>query len=403
MSEQPTPRQRPDLSVLRRDPEEFAPRRSGPPWGTIITLVVLAAIAWGVYTYVPLRFLWPEVETATARQVTPTQKSTVLTATGYTYARIRAAVGAKIIGRILELPIDEGDTLKKGQLIAVLDSDNLNAELRQAEAAVLESRAQLADAQREKARQDRLVRGRGAGPVRARRGRHPGRRGARPDQATARRGSPRPGPSWPTRRIYSPIDGVVIEKNVEVGEMVAPGGFTSQQSTGAIARLADPRSLEVEADINESYIARLRRGQPVAITVDAVPDHRLPRLAAPDRADRRPPARGGAGQGDDRRPRRAAGARHEQHRHLPRRRHPGRRPAERQADQLHRRRRGRRRGRRHLRVGDRKRDPAPPRSEAGRRSKAPTGCSLGGLSAGELVALPGPKPFKEGMKVRVKS
>jgi RND family efflux transporter MFP subunit len=73
-------------------------------------------------------------------------------------------------------------------------------------------------------------------------------------------------------RIYSPIDGVVIEKNVEVGEMVAPGGFTSQQSTGAIARLADPRSLEVEADINESYIARLRRGQPVAITVDAVPD-----------------------------------------------------------------------------------------------------------------------------------
>ena len=73
-------------------------------------------------------------------------------------------------------------------------------------------------------------------------------------------------------RVYAPIDGVVIEKNVEVGEMVAPGGFTSQQSTGAILRMADPTSLEVEADINESYIARLRREQPVSIKVDAVPD-----------------------------------------------------------------------------------------------------------------------------------
>jgi RND family efflux transporter MFP subunit len=73
--------------------------------------------------------------------------------------------------------------------------------------------------------------------------------------------------------ISSPVDGVVIERNVEVGEMVAPGGFTSQQSTGAIVRIADPSSLEVEADINESYIARVKLGQPAAIQVDAVPDH----------------------------------------------------------------------------------------------------------------------------------
>jgi RND family efflux transporter MFP subunit len=72
--------------------------------------------------------------------------------------------------------------------------------------------------------------------------------------------------------IRSPIDGVVIERNVEVGEMVAPGGFTSQQATGAIVRLADPRSLEVEADVNESFISRLRPGQPASIRVDAVPD-----------------------------------------------------------------------------------------------------------------------------------
>lgn len=271
MSEQATPRQKPDLSVLRRDPDEFQPRRSGPPWGTLITLALLAGIGWAVYTYAPLRFLWPEVETGSVRQVTPTQKSTVLTATGYTYARVRAAVGSKIVGRILELPIDEGDTLKKGQLIAVLDSDNLNAELRQAEAALLETKAQLADAKREKSRQDRLV----SSGVQAQA--ELDAAGTRLDvvEAQVRNGEARIAAARAQlayARIYSPIDGVVIEKNVEVGEMVAPGGFTSQQSTGAIARLADPRSLEVEADINESYIARLRRGQPVTITVDAVPD-----------------------------------------------------------------------------------------------------------------------------------
>lgn len=270
MSETETRRPKPDLSVLRRDPEEFATRRSGLPWGTILTLLVLAGIAWAVYTYVPLRFLWPEVETTSVRQVTPTQKSTVLTATGYTYARIRAAVGAKIIGRILELPIDEGDTLKKGQLIAVLDSDNLNAELRSAEAALLEVKAQLADAQRERARQERLVQS----GVQAQAELDAADTRvqvvlAQVGNAEARIAAAKSQLAY--ARIYSPIDGVVIEKNVEVGEMVAPGGFTSQQSTGAIARLADPRSLEVEADINESYIARLRRGQPVRITVDAVP------------------------------------------------------------------------------------------------------------------------------------
>lgn len=271
MSEQEPKRPRPDLSVLRRDPEEFATRRSSLPWGTILTLLVIAGIVWGVYTYVPLRFLWPKVETTGVRQVTPTQKSTVLTATGYTYARVRAAVGSKIIGRILELPIDEGDTLKKGQLIAVLDSDTLVADLAAAEASLVESKAQLADAQRERGRQQKLVE---SGVV-AQAGLDAADTRVKVIEAQIANGEARIAASraqLANARIYSPIDGVVIEKNVEVGEMVAPGGFTSQQSTGAIARLADPRSLEVEADINESYIARLRRGQPVKITVDAVPD-----------------------------------------------------------------------------------------------------------------------------------
>jgi HlyD family secretion protein len=264
-------RKRPDLSVLRRDAEELEmPQRRGRGLGWLITLVVLGATAWAVYAYVPMPFLWPEVETTSVRQVTPTQKSTVLTASGYTYARVRAAVGSKVIGRILELPIEEGDTLKKGQLIAVLDSDTFTADVRQSEAAVLEAQAQSADADRELKRQERLVAS-GVG-IQAELDAAETRRNvvrAQVRNAEARLAASKAQLAY--TRVYSPIDGVVIEKNVEVGEMVAPGGFTSQQSTGAIVRLADPTTLEVEADINESYIARLRRGQPAAIRVDAVP------------------------------------------------------------------------------------------------------------------------------------
>ncbi|MEM6794639.1 MAG: efflux RND transporter periplasmic adaptor subunit, partial [Acidobacteriota bacterium] len=203
-----------------------------------------------------------------------TQKSTVLTATGYTYARQRAAVGAKVIGRILEIPVEEGDALEEGDLIAVLDSDDLEAAVAQQKATELEARARLADARREAARLERLV----AAEISTQAELDAARTSVEVIEAQielAMAGVASAEARLAYTRIYAPIKGVVIEKNVEVGEMVAPGGFTSQQSTGAILRMADPSSLEVEADINESYIARLERGQPVSIAVDAVPDHRF--------------------------------------------------------------------------------------------------------------------------------
>lgn len=262
---------RPDLSVLRMDPEELEERR-GPGW--LVLLVVLAALSAGAYyiiTHWQPSFLQPEVKAVSVRQETPTQQSTVLTATGYTYARERAAVGAKVIGRILELPIEEGDTLREGDLIAVLDSADLEASLEQAKASLLEARARLADVEREQGRQQRLF----EAEVTSRAELDASNTAvevarAQVELAEARVASAEAQLAY--TRIYAPIDGVVIEKNVEVGEMVAPGGFTSQQSTGAILRMADPTSLEVEADVNESYIARLRPGMPVSIEVDAVPD-----------------------------------------------------------------------------------------------------------------------------------
>ena len=261
--------QRPDLSALRMSEDDYSPRRTR--WW--FWLLGGAVIAGGIYfaVWLPVPWLLPQVETTRVQVLTPTQASTVLTATGYTYARSRAAVGAKIIGRVVELPVDEGDTIATGDIIAVLDSEDLQASVNLAEASLNEARARLADAEREFARQADLVEDQltsqalydAAGTQREVALAQVGTAEARLNAAEAQ---------LDYTVVRAPIDGVVIERNIEVGEMVAPGGFTSQQSTGSIVRIADPASLEVEADINESYIARPQLGQRASIRVDAVPD-----------------------------------------------------------------------------------------------------------------------------------
>ncbi|MGQ0720290.1 MAG: efflux RND transporter periplasmic adaptor subunit [Candidatus Eiseniibacteriota bacterium] len=262
-----------DLSALRMNRETADPparrRRIGPLLGWAAAFVVVA----GAVVVLPRAVPWfaPKLETTTVQVVTPAQASTVLTATGYTVAQRRAAVAATIVARVVELRVDEGDPVKEGDVIAVLDSDDLRAAVRQAEAAVAEAKATLADAEREAARQVALFQRELTSE--AQRDAAVTKRdvaAAKVSTADAALASARANLAYTV--ITSPLTGVVIDRPVEVGEMVAPGGFTSQQSTGALVRIADLSSLEVEADINESYIARVRPGQPAAIRVDAVPD-----------------------------------------------------------------------------------------------------------------------------------
>ncbi len=268
MSEDGTDR-RPDLSALRMNESDYSPRRTRW-WLWLLACAIVAGGGYFAY-WLPIPWLLPRVETARVQVLTPTQASTVLTATGYTYARSRAAVGAKIIGRVVELPVDEGDAIAVGDIIAVLDSEDLEATVRLAEASLNEAGARLADAERELARQAELIEDQLTSRAlydAALTQREVAL--AQVGTAEARLNSAQANLDYTV--VRAPIDGVVIERNIEVGEMVAPGGFTTQQSTGSIVRIADPTSLEVEADINESYIAQLRLGQRASIRVDAVPD-----------------------------------------------------------------------------------------------------------------------------------
>jgi RND family efflux transporter MFP subunit len=263
----------PDLSVLRMNREEAARKRGagGRSRRLLVWLVLLAAVALVAVVVVPrLPWMAPTVEAATVRVLTPDEASLVLTATGYTYARERASVGAKIIGRVERLLVDEGDRVERGDTIAVLDSDDLVAALRQRRAALLEARANQADAQRQEARFARLLAENAIAQAEY------DAEATRLEVAEAQVAVAEASLANARARlqyavITSPIPGVIIERRIEVGEMVAPGGFTTQQATGAIVRIANPESLEVEADINESYISRLSLEQPAVIRVDAVP------------------------------------------------------------------------------------------------------------------------------------
>jgi len=270
-----TEKTEPDLSVLRMDREEAAKKPGGGGGRSrrlVVWLVLLAVAALLAVVGVPrLPWLAPEIEAATVRILTPGEASQVLTATGYTYARERASVGAKIIGRVERLLVDEGDRVERGDTIAVLDSDDLAAEYQQRRAALLEARANLADAQRQEARFARLLAENAI--AQAEYDAEATRLEVTEAQiAVAQANLANARARLQYAVITAPIPGVIIERRIEVGEMVAPGGFTTQQATGAIVRIANPESLEVEADINESYISRLSLGQPAVIRVDAVPD-----------------------------------------------------------------------------------------------------------------------------------
>jgi RND family efflux transporter MFP subunit len=77
-------------------------------------------------------------------------------------------------------------------------------------------------------------------------------------------------------RIRAPFSGTILRKDAEVGEVVAPAATGSGLTRGAVVTMADFETLEVEVDVNEAYIARIRNGQPATITLDAYPQVDFP-------------------------------------------------------------------------------------------------------------------------------
>jgi RND family efflux transporter MFP subunit len=276
----------PDLSALRIDERaRRSPRRFG--WRAIaVVLIVVLAGAAGLF--VALREKAPEVEVATVR-ADKGGRAALLNASGYVTPRQRATIAAKITARVNEIYVDEGMQVEPGQVLARLDDSDARARLtsamaeRNATAATLgDLRVNLDNAERELRRVDELW----DRKLVAEQARDQARMAV--DSLKARLVVAREQVSVAEARVKvaqqdldnctvrAPFGGVVVSKDAQRGEMVSPvsagGGFTR---TG-IATIVDMASIEIEVDVNESYIARVKAGQPVTAVLDAYPDWQIP-------------------------------------------------------------------------------------------------------------------------------
>lgn len=272
---------------------EAEPRARGPGrWiflGAALTLVaVLAAGAWLVLD--PFAGISVGVATAAAAPAaSAVRRGSVLDASGYVVARRQATVSSKITGRVVALSIEEGQRVEKGQVVARLDDANVRAGLALAEARRNEARASLDAAlvafanARPTFERDRQQFARQVISAQSFDTAKTGYDAARMQVEVARRGLEVAEADLEVAKrsvddtiVRAPFSGVVTDKAAQEGEMVSPvsagGGFTR---TG-IGTIVDMSSLEVEVDVSESFINRVRAGQAVTIKLNAYPDWSIP-------------------------------------------------------------------------------------------------------------------------------
>ena len=277
---------RPDLSALKIDERaRRGPQRHGP---RVLVILTVGLLALGGTGYALLREQVPEVQTAIVR-ADKGGRPALLNASGYVTPRRRATVAAKITARVNEIYAEEGMRVEAGQILARLDDSDAKVRLtaaiadRDATAAALgDLQVNLVNAERELKRNEELFQRRLIAEQQIDTAR------LAVDSFKARIVLARQQIGAADARIKmaeqdidncivrAPFAGVVVSKDAQRGEMVSPisagGGFTR---TG-IATLVDMTSLEIEVDVNESYIARVRDGQPVTAILDAYPDWQIP-------------------------------------------------------------------------------------------------------------------------------
>ena len=272
------------LASLRIDRQEDPP--SSRRWWipvAVIALLAIAATAWFA--------AWPTaatVTTALAREVAVGNQQTVLNASGYVTARLQATVSSKVTGKVLEVLIEEGMDVDEGQVLARLDDANAraayrlsDAQLRAARADLEESRVRRHEASLELRRIRALASDGFASEAEL------DAATANVDSLDARLESQRQAvevaekalavarQSLEDTVIRAPFAGIVVAKNAQPGEMISPmssGGFTR---TG-IGTIVDMASLEIEVDVNEAYINRVKPEQRVEATLDSYPDWQIP-------------------------------------------------------------------------------------------------------------------------------
>jgi len=230
----------------------------------------------------------PVVEVVTVREDRG-GRSALLNASGYITPRQRATIAAKITGRVNAIFAEEGVHVQPGQVLATLDDVDARARLasvgadRDATAAALgDLRVNLANAERELWRIEALR----ARELVSQQDRDQARMAVDSLRARIKLASAQVSAAEARIRVAqqdldnctvrAPFAGVVVSKDAQVGEMVSPVSAGGSFTRTGIATIVDMDSLEIEVDVNESYIARVKPGQPVTAVLDAYADWQIP-------------------------------------------------------------------------------------------------------------------------------
>ncbi len=271
------------LSKLKIDRSASAPvkrKSSLMPW----LLAGGCLVAGAVYYFMPST---AAVKTTSVVFSTPSQQYVQLTASGYVVAQRRAAVASKAAGRLIELNVREGSKVKTGDLIARLDASDVlaailsaEASIHQAEANLKQSQVQLINARAETARTRGLEAQGFVSPQMV-------ENTVSKNKAAFAQVSASEAALAQTQaqmkiqkvnldytEIRAPFNGVVLVKNANVGDMITPMS-SAAGAQGAVVTMADMSTLEVEADVSEGNLSKTRAGQPVEITLDALPTVRF--------------------------------------------------------------------------------------------------------------------------------
>lgn len=210
------------------------------------------------------------VKTVTAVVQSASQTEALLTASGYVVAQRKAAVASKGTGRLVYLGVVEGDKVKRDQVIARLEDNDVRAQLNEANANLELNEASLADAKWNYDRNTKLLKS-GSITESVFEAAETQYKKAQASVDVAKANVEGAEVALDNTVVRAPFDGTVLTKDADVGEIVAPmaGGINSR---GAVVTIADMTSLQVEADVSESNIEKVKTGQECEITLDAYPD-----------------------------------------------------------------------------------------------------------------------------------
>lgn len=277
-----------DLAALRIDQTARAGSGRRGFWITLVLLAGVVAVAGWVWA-TRVEAIPVKVSAVVAQTGAGPAAGAVLNASGYVTARRRATVSSKVTGKVLEVFVEEGNQVKKNQVLARLDDSQMRASLAVAEAQLetskrgaAEDEARLREAELTLSRREQLVKEQVISKSELDTAR------AEVESFKARiamaEQQVKVSESLVSQRktdlvdmvVRAPFDGVAISKDAQPGEMISPvsagGGFTRS----GIATIVDMGSLEIEVDVSESYINRVRSGQPIEAILDAYPDWRIP-------------------------------------------------------------------------------------------------------------------------------